>query len=91
MFLQKPIDWAYEEEVRFIDTLNNDNKNILDKDNIPICIRNIPKECIKEIIVGSKSNLLEKIKNINKENSINAIISKTEIYRNSYKLIKEKI
>jgi DUF2971 family protein len=66
MFLFKPMCWSYEEEVRIAKCLDGieKNKNIqsgsfskIKVDDRPIYLLNLPKNTIKEIYIGTRSEL----------------------------------
>lgn len=67
MFLYKPACWAYEEEVRVAKCIKGieDNNSIksgkftkIDVDGRPLYLLNLPKNVIKEVYIGARSQLL---------------------------------
>ena len=88
----KPIDWAYEEEVRFIDIIDERIEGLVnDQFDYPIVLRNYPKEIITEIILGCKCIVTTDIKKAIKEKCINVRLYQSLLNKNSYTLIKEEI
>jgi hypothetical protein len=81
---RKPIDWKYEEEIRFIDILDTDlTLTIKDEYDQIVYLKQISKEAIKEVIIGNRMN----IDNINR---IIQIIRNNEIQCDLYKLVLDK-
>ncbi len=91
---RKPIDWSYEEEIRFIDTFDTELIN-LGKDEYDqiIFLKKISKEAINEIIIGNRMQKenFNKVKDIISENSIQCDLYKLYLDKDEYKLHKEKI
>jgi hypothetical protein len=53
--LRKHPDWCYEKELRFVVPLTwADKKSGLDDQGEPICLKRIPREAIKAIILGAR-------------------------------------
>ena len=51
LFLRKNIDWIYEAEVRLIRCLEKAAERI-DTKSLPVCLFDIPKDCITSLIFG---------------------------------------
>jgi hypothetical protein len=91
LFLTKPIEWFYEEEVRVFREF--ENKKTIKKDSYgyPIFLFKFTEDSIKEIIVGHKCRILEKLKEIIKTYNTKINIYQMQIDSSSYSLIKEKV
>ena len=55
LLCEKPIDWAYEEEVRIIRHITAEHAKdcCTDLAGYPVCLFKLPKECIKSIYIGA--------------------------------------
>jgi hypothetical protein len=85
--LTKPIDWAYEEEIRYIDTYDvNEEVFGKDKKNNPIVLRMLPKEVIKEVIIGYESNIDDEILKRVKSSKLDVKVYKSLLNKNNYSL-----
>ena len=91
---RKPIDWFYEEEIRFIDKFDTDLNQIgRDEYDQIIYLKKIQKEAIKEVIIGNRMEHknIDKIINCIKSNSIRCDLYILILDKDEYKLHKEKI
>ena len=52
----KAKEWSYESEVRIVRSLS-DCRRVSDDPPFPIFVMNLPRECIKEIILGERTDL----------------------------------
>ena len=88
----KPIEWSYEEEIRFIDSISEEENNS-QKDNFgyPVVLRNFQKDMIIEIIIGLRSKQEKEILSLVHNNELQANIYKLQIEPDTYKLFKRKI
>lgn len=92
LLCSRPVEWAYEEEVRFIDSINEEEmKSPKDELGFPIVLRAIPRDTIKEIIVGPRSKLEPEILRIVEEKKLNVDVYRLTLDEESYRLGKQRI
>ena len=91
MFFIKPIDWFYEEEVRLMGFFPTDPGIEHDENGNPLFLSDFPKEMIKEILIGYRSNILDEIKTICQEREIEGKIYKLVIDDLTYRLVRNEI
>jgi len=72
----KPKDWQYESEVRVIRSLN-DCKKVVDDENYPIYVKDIPNECIKSVTLGERTPVAQQreIFDLIKETNVSLFLS----------------
>jgi hypothetical protein len=94
LLCEKPIDWAYEEEVRIFRHITEEHaKNcVTDSAGYPVCLFKLPKECIKSIYIGAhaQSVLKESILGFKKFHDLCADVYETKISKNRYELECQK-
>lgn len=94
LLCEKPIDWAYEEEVRIFRHITAEHaKNCsTDSAGYPVCLFKLPKECIKSIYIGAHAQpgLKESILGFKKLHDLCADIYETRISKNRYELECQK-
>lgn len=86
---EKPIDWAYEEEVRVLMGVENDNnqsKSIVN--GYPVWLADIPKNAIKEIYIGANAEgkFISGVLNAVIDNNLEVDLYSTEMCKKSYSL-----
>jgi hypothetical protein len=89
MFCEKPIDWAYEEEVRIFRLFAQDSKQAgIDKYGHPIYLVSLPKECIKSIYIGAhaKSSLKESILKYTTDKKLTVSVFEMSMSKSRYEL-----
>jgi hypothetical protein len=94
MLCTKPIEWSYEEEIRFIDVIEEDPHNCeKDQKGFPIILRDIPKSAVKEIILGYKSHISmqSKIMQLVRENDMETKIFLSILDQENYLLVKKEV
>lgn len=94
LLCEKPIDWAYEEEVRIFRRITAEHaKNCsTDSAGYPVCLFKLPKECIKSIYIGAHAQpeLKESILGFKKFHDLCADVYETKISKNRYELECQK-
>jgi hypothetical protein len=86
---EKPIDWAYEEEIRIFRLLTQETKpSGIDKHGYPVYLFSLPKECIKSIYIGAhaKSSLKEIILKYTTDKKLNISVFEMVISKSRYEL-----
>lgn len=94
LLCEKPIDWAYEEEVRIFRHITEEHaKNCVTYSaGYPVCLFKLPKECIKSIYIGAHAQprLKESILGFKKFHDLCADVYETKISKNRYELECQK-
>lgn len=89
LFCEKPVDWAYEEEVRIFRVFSKKSKaKGKDSSGFRVYLADLPSGLINSIYIGARANnnFKKKIKEIVKRNNLNARIYSSKISKAYYKV-----
>ncbi len=95
LLCEKPIDWAYEEEVRVLRIFTERTKRSpnVDESGYPIYLFDIPKDSIKSIYIGAHAapNLESEVIDIVHKNGLDAEVYGISISKTRYEIECSKI
>ncbi len=89
IFCEKPVDWAYEEEVRIFRSFTNNTKiSGYDSSRFPIYLIDLPKDSINCIYIGAQADnkFKNKIKQIVTKNDLHVKLYSCKISKKQYKV-----
>ncbi len=93
LLCEKPIEWAYEEEVRIFRLLTQESISPENTLTPPVHLFEIPKDAIKSIYVGANSDnvLMDKIRNNIKCHDLDVDFYTMSLSTTQFKLVASKI